>query len=94
MTEDERIWEVKQLLFDFVKSPSLRHIRDPLSLHKLAQDIVKRIDRGNSIWRKWDGPREVLLKSALGCWIPIADLRDVLNRMPGPPLLARTWHNA
>jgi hypothetical protein len=86
MADDERIWEVKQLLFDFVKSPSLRHIRDPHSLHKLARDIVTRIDRGNSIWRKWDGPREVLLKSALGCWIPIDDLRDFLNRMPGPPL--------
>jgi hypothetical protein len=28
MAEDERIWEVKQLLFDFVKSPSPRHTRD------------------------------------------------------------------
>jgi hypothetical protein len=27
--------ELKQLLFDFVKSPSLRHIRDPPSLHML-----------------------------------------------------------
>jgi hypothetical protein len=86
MNEDERIWAVKQLLFDFVKSPSLRHIRDPYSLNKLAHEIVGRINRGNSIWGKWDGQREVLLKSALGCWIPIDDLRDFLNRMPGPPL--------
>ena len=86
MREDERIWTVKELLFDHVKSPSLRHIRDPHSLTRLAQEIVRRIDRGNSIWRKWDGQREVLLKSAVACWIPIEDLCDFLNRMPGPHL--------
>jgi hypothetical protein len=86
MREDERNWAVKELLFDYVKSPSLRHIRDPHSLTKLAQEIVRRIDRGNSIWGKWDGQREVLLKSAVGCWIPVEDLRGFLNQMPGPPL--------
>jgi hypothetical protein len=86
MREDERIWAVKELLFEYVKSPSLRHIRDPHSVNRLAQEIVKRIDHGNSIWRKWDGPRETLLKSALGCWIPIQDMRDFLNRMAGPLL--------
>jgi hypothetical protein len=79
MREDERIWEVKALLFDYVKSPSLRHIRDPHSVIRLAQEIVRRIDRGNSIWRKWDGQREVLLKSVVTCWVPIEDLRDFLK---------------
>jgi hypothetical protein len=88
MSEDERIWAVKELLFDYVKSPSLRHIRDPHSLSRLAQEIVRRIDRGNSIWRKWDGQRETLLRSAVGCWVPVQDMRDFLNRMPGPPLSA------
>lgn len=86
MIEDERTWTIRRLLYDYVKSPSLRHIRDPNSLNKLARDIVKAIDRNNEIWRKWDGQREVLLKSALGCWIPTADLRDFLNLMPGPRL--------
>jgi hypothetical protein len=86
MKEDERIWAIKGLLFDYVKSPSLRHIRDPNSIFKLAQEIVRRIDQGNSIWRKWDGQREVLLKSALPCWIPVEDLRDFLNDTPGPRL--------
>jgi hypothetical protein len=86
MKEDERVSEVRQLLFDYVKSPSLRHIRDPHSVIKLAQEIVRRIDRGNSIWKKWDGQREVLLKSALACWIPTEDMRNFLNTMPGPRL--------
>jgi hypothetical protein len=88
MGEDEHLWGVKELLFDYVKSPSLRHIRDPHSVVRLAQEIVKRIDQGNSIWRKWDGQREVLLKSAVGCWTPIEDMRDFLNGMPGPQLTA------
>lgn len=86
MREDERVWAVKDLLSDYVKSPSLRHIRDSYSLNKLAREIVKRIDQGNSVWRKWDGQREILLKSALPCWIPIEDMRDFLNQMPGPSL--------
>ena len=86
MREDERVWAVKELLFDYVKSPSVRHIRDPHSVTHLAQEIVKRIDCGNSIWRKWDGQREHLLKSALCCWIPADDMRDFLNQMPGPRL--------
>lgn len=40
----------------------------------------------NSIWRKWDDQRELLVKSAVGCWIPFEDLRDFLNELPGPLL--------
>jgi hypothetical protein len=86
MVDDERVWAVKELLFEYMKSPSLRHIRDPYSVSKLAQEIVRRIDRGNSVWRKWDGQREALLKSAVTCWIPVEDMRDFLNQMSGPRL--------
>jgi hypothetical protein len=86
MREDERISDVKGLLFNYVRSPSLRHIRDPHSLHRLAIDIVKRLDRGNSAWKKWDDQREALLKSAMPCWIPVDALRDYLNGMSGPAL--------
>jgi hypothetical protein len=86
MRDDERTWAVKELLFEYVRSPSLRHIRDPHSLGTLAREIVRRIDQGNSIWGKWDGQREVLLSSALGCWVPLEDLHSFLNRMPGPAL--------
>lgn len=86
MPEDDRVWEVKELVSDYVKSPSLRHIRDPHFVLKLAQEIVKRIDQKNGIWQKWDGQREIVVKSALCCWVPIEDLRDFLNGMPGPAL--------
>jgi hypothetical protein len=54
MLDDDRVDTVKRLLFDYVKSPSLRHIKDPYMLIKLAQDIVKKLDRGNSAWTKWN----------------------------------------
>lgn len=86
MLDDHRVDTVKRLLFDYVKSPSLRHIKDPYMLITLAQDIVKKLDRGNSAWTKWNGPREQLVESATACWIPIGDLQDHLNRMEGPKL--------
>lgn len=86
MSEDPRLYSVKNLLFEYVKSPSLRHIRDPYALIKLAQEIMRAVDRGNPTWQKWEGPREALLKSAANCWVPIEDMRDYLNQMAGPKL--------
>lgn len=86
MAEDDRLYAIKELLFRYVRSPSLRHIRDRESVIALAQDIFRAVDRNNSVWRKWSGLREAFLKSAAGCWIPDKDLRDFLNELPGPQL--------
>ncbi len=89
MFENERHSEVRRLLYRYVQSPSLRHLRHPESLTKLVQEIVSAIDHKSSIWKKWDGPREPFLKSAAHCWIPIEDLLEFLNGLPGP-VLTRT----
>lgn len=86
MFESERHYAVRRLLHDYVQSPSLRHLRDQKSLTKVVQDIVEAIDCRSSIWRKWAGPREPFLKSAALCWIPVADLLEFLNSLPGPQL--------
>jgi len=86
MIDDDRVWEVRRILDDYLKSPSLKHIRDPHSVLCVAKAIVKRLDRRNGVWQKWEGEREALLKAAVGCWIPVVDLRDYLNGMPGPSL--------
>jgi hypothetical protein len=90
MTSDDRISAVQGILNDYVRSPSLRHLRDPHSLLRVATDIVKRLDRQNGVWQKWQGERETLLKSAVGCWVPIEPLRDYLNsnRCSSPTLAA------
>lgn len=84
--ESDRIWAIKSRLLEYVKSPSLRHIRDPLSLNKLAKEILVALDHASSVWRKWDGPREDVIKNAASCWIPVEDLRAFLNELPGPEL--------
>jgi hypothetical protein len=82
----DRQYAVASLLFDYVKSPSLRHLRDPHSVHKLARDIVSAVDRASSVWGKWDAQREEVAKAAAPCWIPTDDLLASLNNLPGPPL--------
>jgi hypothetical protein len=86
MTDDHRVSQVRQLLVEYLRSPSLKHIRDPHSISKLALELVGRMDHGSSIWMKWNGQRELLTKLAVGCWIPVEDLLEVLNRLPGPRL--------
>ena len=52
--DNDRLYAVSSRLVDYVRSPSLRHIRDPRNLHKLAREIVESLDRASSIWQKWD----------------------------------------
>jgi len=84
--ESDRIHAVAREIFEYVKSPSLRHIRDSHSIHKLAKEIVKTLDHASSVWAKWDGPREEIAKAVGPCWIPIEDLQAFLNRLPGQNL--------
>lgn len=86
--DSNRLYAVSSKLSDYVRSPSLRHIRDPHNIQKLAREIVESLDRASSIWQKWDGSREQLAKQAAPCWIPIEDLTSFLNRLPGPALTA------
>lgn len=86
MPEDDRLQAIKHLLFNYIRSPSLRHIRDPHAVMVLANEIMRVVNGRNSVWLKWDDQREKLIKSAIGCWIPFDDLRDFLNGLPGPAL--------
>lgn len=84
--DNDRLYIVISKLSDYVKSPSLRHIRDHHSLHRLAQEIVRAVDRAGSVWSKWEGAREDIIKAAAPCWIPTEYLRVFLNNLPGPHL--------
>jgi len=86
MLDDERLQAIKQLLVHYAQSPSLRHVRDPHMISLLANEIMRTVNGRHSIWRKWDEQRELLIKSAIGCWIPLDDLCDFLNELPGPVL--------
>lgn len=86
MFGNERVQAVRQLIFDYVRSPSLRHLRDPHSLDALVRQVIKAIDREPAVWRKWEGQREELLRAAACCWVPHDELARLLNSMPGPQL--------
>lgn len=86
--ESDRFWAVKYRLLEYVKSPSLKHIRDVNSVNKLAREILTSLDQASSVWRKWDGVRGDVAMAAAYCWIPVEDLRAFLNQLPGPELTA------
>lgn len=86
MPHADRIDTVRNLINEHNKSPSLRHIRDPYAVSKLASNIVRSLDRGSSAWQKWEGVREHLAHAAVICWIPREDLLEELNRLPGGKL--------
>jgi len=81
--DNDRFYAVISKLADYVKSLSLRHIRDSHSLQKLAE-IIQSVDRAGDVWGKWEGRREEIAKAAACCWIPIGDLMIFLNHLPGP----------
>jgi hypothetical protein len=84
--ENSRLYALISKLANYVSSPSLKHIRDSENIHKLAEDILKTVDRSGSNWTKWEGHREDIARSAAPCWVPIEDLTTFLNSLPGPPL--------
>jgi len=86
MFEHQRHSEVRRLLFRYLESPSLRHLRDPKQVDRLAEEIVSAVDRAPPLWSKWDATRGELLKATAKTWIPIADLVVFLNSLPGPSL--------
>jgi hypothetical protein len=86
MFEHQRQSEVRRLLYRYLESPSLRHLRDPKQVDRLAEEIVSAVDRTPPLWSKWDAARGELLKAAAKTWIPIADLVLFLNSLPGPRL--------
>jgi hypothetical protein len=79
MFMSQRAQVVYRLLAEYVRSPSLRHMREERSLAKLALEIVTKLDQDSSVWKKWEGPRDKILGAAIECWIPKADMLDFLN---------------
>ena len=56
---DKRTDAIGRLIARHVASPSLRHVRDPKTIHELARDIVREIDQEPTVWRKWNRLQKV-----------------------------------
>jgi hypothetical protein len=46
--ENDRFYAVISKIADYIKSPSLRHIRDPRNFQKLAKEIIQSVDRAEA----------------------------------------------
>jgi hypothetical protein len=64
----QRQAEVRQLLFRYLESPSLRLLRDPKQVDRLAEKIVATVDQSSPLWLKWDAARGELLKASAKTW--------------------------
>lgn len=78
--------QVRRLLFRYLESPSLRHLRDPKQVDYLVEKIITTVDQASPLWSKWDPARGELLKASAKTWIPIEDMVAFLNTLPGPRL--------
>nr|WP_025824927.1 hypothetical protein [Acetobacter persici] len=55
---------------------------------KLARRILETAKGPKSLWTKWSSDREDVIKRAADVWIPLDDLREALNVLPGENLTA------
>jgi hypothetical protein len=82
----DQVLALKKLILDHVSSPSVRHIRDPIVVHRLAEGFIANFDRRDPLWQKWGEQREQLLRVAARSFVPIGDLTDRLNELGGPKM--------
>jgi hypothetical protein len=83
MTYDDRASDIRALLWEHAH-PALRGMdRDRIA--KLAEQIL-RIATDRGLWTKWGPGREEIAERAANLWIPLDDLQEALNALPGPAL--------
>ena len=83
MTYNDRASDIRSLLWQHAH-PTLRNM-DHDRIAKLAEQILRvATDRG--LWAKWSPDREEIAERAANLWIPLEDLKEALNTLPGPPL--------
>lgn len=83
MAQYDRRSEVRTLLWQHAH-PTLRSM-DFMRISKLTDEIVEIMDH-RSVWTKWGKDREEIARRAADMCIPMEDLREALNAMPGPEL--------
>ena len=83
MTYDERASSISNLLWDHAH-PALRRM-DHQQIAKLTEQILQ-IATKRGLWTKWSQDREELASRVTGLSVPLEDLREALNCLPGPLL--------
>jgi hypothetical protein len=85
MAEDERLHEIVRLLHQYSARPPLKFPTDA-EIPKLARRLFDTINGPMSLWTKWGKDREEIVNRAVDVWVPLNDLREALNKLPGEHL--------
>jgi hypothetical protein len=85
MTEDERVHEIVRILYQYSARPPLKFPTEA-EIPNLAKKILKAARGPTSLWTKWGKDREEVVARAADIWVPLEDLRDALNELPGERL--------
>jgi hypothetical protein len=85
MAEDERLHEIIRMLYQYSDRPPLKFPAEA-EIPNLARKILKTACGPTSLWTKWGKDREEVVNRAADVWVPLDDLRDALNKLPGERL--------
>jgi hypothetical protein len=85
MAEDERLHEIIRMLYQYSARPPLKFPAEA-EIPNLARKILKTACGPTSLWTKWGKDREEVVNRAADVWVPLDDLRDALNKLPGERL--------
>ena len=87
MTEDDRLRYVIHLLLEHSARPPLKFPSEA-EIPKIARKIMEAATGPRSLWSKWGAEREEIAPRAADLWVPMADLIEALNQLPGERLTA------
>ena len=87
MTDEERLSEIRRILYEYSNRPPLKFPLES-AIPKIARRLLDTARGPSSLWTKWDKDREAVAQRAAILWVPLDDLRDALNSLPGEPLTA------
>jgi hypothetical protein len=85
MTEEERLHDIVTILYQYSARPPLK-LPNESEIPKIARRLLDVARGPKSLWTKWSKEREDVAQRAADVWIPLDDLRDALNLLPGEPL--------
>ena len=84
MSDDPRPYQIRHLLYQNSR-PALRAMDDE-KIATLAREILKIADGSSPPWTKWGNERNEIARRAADLWVPMDDLQNTLNGLPGPRL--------
>ncbi len=87
MAEDDRIHEIMRMLYVFSARPPLKFPSEA-EIPQIARRLFEAARGPKSLWTKWSKERDDIAQRAAEVWVPLEDLREALNMLPGEALTA------